>query len=185
MPVISDTSPAKIGSGPSLDDKPFVPSGPPNPRPAGEVVKTNAVSLYRLKANWVEENGKAATGYAYPVGQNAATSFWDYVVFGAEPAGGAALQFYPGPPDGNGWCRWNIKDDDWNSGYHLDCKATGWLYRASLYDTKFQIVDGQLHCSYWGGPAGSEYHSFLVSSGRYLGMGNIPKFTCELELIQP
>ncbi|HET9365587.1 MAG TPA: hypothetical protein VFP71_11325 [Candidatus Angelobacter sp.] len=167
---------------PKIDDKPFIPSGAPNALPAGEAFKADSTSLYRLKATW-KKNGNPVTGYAYPVGANAATSFWDYVVFGEGAAGKAALKFYLSPPDADGWCRWNIQDDDSNSGYHLDCKATGWLYRASLYDTKFRIVDRHLYCSYWGGAAGSEFNSFLVSAGEYLGMGNLPKFTCELEMV--
>jgi hypothetical protein len=174
---------AKIGDGPSLDDQPLVPTSAPYDRPAGEMFKIAAVAVYHLKARWTNEEGKVVDGYAYPVGQNAATSFWDYVIFNeGASAGGSALKFYLSPPDKDGWSRWNIQDDPFNSGYHLDCKATGWLYRASLYDTKFQIVNNEMHCSYWKGPAGSEYRSFLVSAGRYLGM-DLPKFTCQLELV--
>jgi hypothetical protein len=171
----------KIDDGPSLDDQPLVPTGAAFSRPAGEASVTPAVALYRLKAWWTNDKGKTVDGYAYPVGQNATQSFWDYVIFNEGPAGGSALQFYLGPPDKDGWARWNIRDDSANSGYHLDCKATGWLYRASLYDTKFQIINTQLHCSYWSGPAGSDYRSTLVSPGRYLGMGLSNVFTCSLE----
>jgi len=168
---------------PKMDDKPFVPSGGPDPLPAGEAFNADPTIVYRLKATW-KKNGKPVTGYAYSVGANPSDSFWDYVVFQEGSAAGKALKFYLSPPDEYGWCRWNIKDDDWNSGYHLDCKATGYLYRASLYDTKFRIVDRQLFCSYsstWGGaPVGSEYAFVLVSPGEYLGTG-LPTFTCELE----
>ncbi len=88
-------------------------------------------------------------GYAYPVGGNAATSFWDYVVF-RKDLGKSALQFQIEKPDSDGWSRWNIRDDDSNSGYHLSCKATGWLYRASAYDVKFRIDNSKLYCSCWG-----------------------------------
>lgn len=173
---------AKIADGPSLDDKPFVASGPPKPLPAGEAFKSDPNSVYRLKATWIDQSGNSATGYAYPMGQNATASFWDYVVFRALDGTGV-LKFYLSPPDQDGYSRWNIVDDASNKGYHLDCKATGWLYRASLYNTKFQIVGDHLHCNYWDGPAGSTYRSVFVSAGEYLGMGNLPKFTCELELV--
>jgi|GEM_PF-3995109 len=169
-----------IGEGPSLDDQPLIPTSVPQPRPSGEAFRTTAVTVYRLKAQWINEKGVTVEGYAYPLAQNAAESFWDYVVFNEGRAGASALKFYLSPPDKDGWSRWNIQDDAYNSGYHLDCKATGWLYRASLYDTKFQIVNNQLYCSYWKGPAGSEYRSAFVSAGRYLGM-DLPAFTCTLE----
>jgi hypothetical protein len=176
------TDTVNIGDGPSLDDKPLVPTSAPYGRPAGEAYNTAAVAVFRLKAQWKNEKGTLVEGYAYPIGQNAAESFWDYVVLSEGPAGGSALKFYLSPPDKDGWSRWNIQDDSWNSGYHLDCKATGWLYRASLYDTKFQIVNDQLFCSYWKGPAGSDYRSTFVSAGRYIGMG-LPAFTCKLEAV--
>ena len=173
---------ANPGGGPSPNDQPLVPSGNPNPLPAGAAIVTDPESWYRLKANYINDSGRSVTGYAYPVGQNAATSFWDYVVFSEGPAGSAALRFKLSAPDDQGWSTWDIHDDDWNAGYHLSCKATGWLYRASAYDVKFRIVDGKLYCSYWGGPAGSAYRSFLVSAGQYLGMG-LQAFTCELEKV--
>ncbi len=164
---------------PSADDKPIETSGKPNALPAGKVIKTDPNSWYYLKGTYVDDNGKAQTGYAYPVGQNAATSFWDYVVYQPGLYQGA-LQFSPQPAEG-GWYFWKIKDDASNSGYHLDCKATGFLYRTNLYNTWWQIVDGKLYCSYWtaGVPVGSTYYSFLVSAGQYLAMG-LPVSTVEL-----
>jgi len=165
--------------GPTADDKPLVASGPPNPLPAGTPLTTDANKWYRLKASYINDKGKAVTGYAYPVGTNASESFWDYVIFREGGPGAGALQFNLIPKDG-GWFYWKIRDTPANAGYHLDCKATGWLYRASAYNTWFRIVDGKLYCSYWKGPVGSTYRSFLVSSGQYLGM-DLPAFTCELE----
>ncbi|MBB5055650.1 hypothetical protein HDF16_000319 [Granulicella aggregans] len=166
--------------GPSIDDQPFIPTSAPLPRPAGEEQKTTAVAMYYLQAEWKDDKGNLVSGYTYPVGVNASTSFWDYVVFVKGGPGSNALKFYLGPPDKDGWSTWHIKDDDSNSSYHLDCKATGWLYRGDHYGTKFQIVDNHLHCSYWNGPAGSEYRSTLVSAGQYLGM-DLPAFTCSLK----
>ena len=181
-PQESTNGTSLTGTGPSLDDQPFVPSDTPNPLPAGEAFHADPYKWYHLKVQYVDDNGKYVTGYAYPVGQNAAASFWDYVVLSAEiPAGASALKFKLVTLDDQGWQRWEIHDDACNSGYHLSCKATGWLYRASEYDVRFRIVDGKLYCSYWSGPVGSTYRSFLVSNGQYIGM-DLPEFTCELEL---
>ena len=62
----TETLATNSANGPSLDDAPFVPSGPPLPRPAGEVFKTNAVSLYRLKANWIDRSGRPLLGMLTP-----------------------------------------------------------------------------------------------------------------------
>lgn len=149
------------GAGPSPDDQPFVPSGNPNPLPAGEVFKTDPDRWYRLKVNYIDEYGNPVTGYAYPVGKNAADSYWNYVVLSAGPAGSTALQFKLHPPDNWGWSTWEIHNDPYNDGYHLSCKATGFLYRASAYDVRFQIVDSKLNCSYWGGPQALHITLFL------------------------
>lgn len=169
------------GVGPSPDDQPFKITGEPRALPAGNVVETNPNKWYYLKVHYVNDQGKAVTGYAYPVGANAAESFWDYVVLSAGGPGNSALKFNVSTSDNDGWQKWIIKDDASNSGYHLSCKATGWLYRATAYDVRFKIVDSKLYCNYWGGPVGSTYRSFLVSSGQYTGM-DLPAFTCELEL---
>jgi hypothetical protein len=177
----SVSSTTKSRPGPSLDDKPLEFSGAPNRLPSGSALITDPNSWYRLRATYVNDSGKTVSGCAYPVGVNAATSFYDYVVF--REASNGALQFKLSAPDKAGYSRWTIRDDDANSGYHLDCKATGWLHRASAYDTKFRIVDKKMYMNYrWSGPLGSEYRSFLVSSGQYLG-ANLPEFTCELELV--
>ncbi|MEI7869375.1 MAG: hypothetical protein WCI11_15915 [Candidatus Methylumidiphilus sp.] len=168
------------GTGPSLDDQPLVTDSTPKPLPAGEALKNDPNKWYYLKVNFVDEYGKHVTGYAYPVGQNASTAFWEFVVLAAGTRGNGALKFKVSLDD-QGWQRWDIHDDDCNRGYHLSCKATGWLYRASEYDVKFRIVDSKLYCSYWNGPVGSTYRSFLVSAGQYAGM-DLPAFTCELEL---
>lgn len=168
-------------SEPTVDDQPFVPSGSPNPLPAGKAFQSDPQKWYYLEAHYTNDNGDPVEGYASAVGQNAAESFWDYVIFnsGGSP-GGSALEFQLEEPDDQGWSRWNIRDNAFNSGYRLSCKATGWLYRASAYDVKFRIVDHKLYCNYrWDGPVGSRYQSFLVSSGQYLGM-DLPEFTCEL-----
>jgi hypothetical protein len=169
------------GTGPSLDDQPFVPSDTPNPLPAGEPFKTDPDKWYFLKVDYVDDKGKSVTGYAYPIGQNPSTSFWDYVMLQAGPPEKNALKFKLVPLDDQGWQRWEIRDDAYNSNYHLSCKATGWLYRSPMYDVRFRIVGGKLYCSYWNGPVGSTYRSFLVSPGQYTGM-SLPGFTCELEL---
>lgn len=171
------------GIGPSSNDQPFVTSGQPGQLPAGKALETAPEKWYYLKANFVDDHGKAVTGYAYPVGQNAATSFWDYVVLSAGGPGKSALKFKLDAPDSQGWQKWSIHDDDSNSNYHLSCKATGWLYRASEYDVKFRIIGGKLYCNYWKGAVGSTYRSFLVSSGQYTGM-DLPEFACQLELVE-
>jgi hypothetical protein len=163
---------------PSLDDKPIVAGDKPNPLPTGAIKKTDPNSWYYLQANYVDNTGQNVTGYAYPVAKNASTSFWDYVVF--SPVTDAPLRFQPRPAAG-GWQYWAIHDDDYNADYHLECKATGFLYRTNLYNTWWQIVDEKLYCSYWttGVPAGSAYYSFFVVAGQYLKMG-AAEFTCEL-----
>ena len=177
---MSDIVEEKTSAGPSEDDAPFVPSGAPMPLPAGSAVATDPAVWYHLKATWTDDRGRTATGYAYPIGENASSSFWDYVCLFAGPARAGALRFKLSEPDDEGWSRWDIHDDAANDGYHLSCKATGWLYRASAYDVRFRIVDGHLYCNYWSGPVGSDYRSFLISAGQYAGM-DLPPFTCELE----
>jgi hypothetical protein len=166
---------------PSETDQPLDTSGAAGAIPAGMVAKADPEAWYRLKVTYEDEDGTRKNGYLHPVGANAATSFWDYVMLGHGTSLCGALQFKL-VPDGDGWARWEIRDDDCNSGYHLECKATGWLYRASAYDTKFQIVDGKLYCSYWDGPVGSDYRYKLVPAGRYAGM-DLPAFSCELEKV--
>lgn len=177
------TKPHLPGTGPSTDDHPIVINNKTNPLPAGKTTETDSEKWHYLKVNFIDDRGKPVTGYAYPVGENASTSFWDYVVLSAGNSGNGALKFKAVTLDDQGWQKWIIKDDVSNSDYHLSCKATGWLYRASVYDVRFRIVDGKLYCNYWSGPVGSVYRSFLVSSGQYTGM-ELPAFTCELELIQ-
>ncbi|MGB9364510.1 MAG: hypothetical protein WCE79_00710 [Xanthobacteraceae bacterium] len=162
---------------PSADDGPIVAGDKPNPLPAGKIIKTDPTKWYYLKVNYTDNKGNPAVDYACPVAKNAATSFWDYVVLGG---GTARLRFQPQPADA-GWYHWRIHDDDYNAGYHLDCKATGFPYRTNLYNTWWQIVDSRLYCSYWttGVPCGSAYYSFFVPAGEYIGMGLTP-FTCEL-----
>lgn len=170
-------------SGPGLDAQPFVPSnsGGPNPLPAGEAFQADPDKWYYLKARYTDDDGNPAEGYAYPLGKNASESFWDNVVFSKGGPGNSALRFKLHTPDDQGWSRWDIHDDDYNDGYYLSCRATGWLYRATGYDVKFRIVSGKMYCNYrWNGPVGSEYRHILVSPGRYLGM-DLPDFTCELE----
>jgi hypothetical protein len=168
---------------PSLDDKPLLRSGNPNPLPAGEVFIADPNSWYRLKANYINDKGKTVTGYANPRGENAAKGgwFWDYVIF--SPSSNGALRFKLSQ-DKQGWSRWEIHDDAANSGYHLDCKATGWLYRASAYNTGFRVVDNKLYCNYWDGPVGSRHHRWgsLDEDHDYLGM-DLPVFTCVLEKV--
>jgi hypothetical protein len=165
---------------PSADDKPLIGSGKPNALPTGTAVKTDPSKWYYLKANYTDGDGNPQTGYARPVGKNASTSFWDYVVLVPGGPASNALRFSPQPADG-GWSFWKIHDDDYNDGYHLDCKATGFPYRTNLYDTWWQIVDGKLYCSYWttGVPCGAAGYSVWVPKGVYIGMG-LTVFTCEL-----
>jgi hypothetical protein len=111
---------------PSADDKPIVASDKPSLLPAGTIKETDPNSWYYLKVNYTDQNGYAQTGYAYPVANNASTSFWDYVIFVAGGPQEYALRFQPRPADG-GWQYWAIHDDVNNSNYHLDCKATGFL----------------------------------------------------------
>ena len=72
-------------SEPPVDDQPFVPSGPPNPLPAGQAFESDPGKWYYLKAHYTDRNGKPADGYASAVGVNPSTSFWDYVVFNPGP----------------------------------------------------------------------------------------------------
>ena len=102
-------------------------------------------------------------------------------MFGRGAPSAATLKFQLEKPDDQGWSRWNIRDNAYNDGYRLSCKATGWLYRASAYDVKFRVVDHKMYCNYrWDGPVGTEYRDLLVSAGQYLGMA-LPEFTCDLE----
>jgi hypothetical protein len=169
---------------PSADDKPIAATAKPAALPAGTPVKTDPNKWYYLKANYINDERKQtvpATGYAYPVAKNAATSFWDYVVFQSGPPTAGVLRIQPRPAEA-GWFHWRFHNDQYNEDYHLECKATGFLYRTNLYNTWWQIVDRKLYCSYWttGVPAGSSFRKFLVPDGQYLGMG-LTAFTCDLE----
>jgi hypothetical protein len=167
---------------PSADDKSIAEGvAKHNALPAGKVIATDAKKWYYLKANYIDgQTNKPATGYLTAVDKNASGSFWDYVTVTPGGPWGMTLRIQPRPTDG-GWYFFAIHDDDANAGYHLDCKATGYLYRTNLYNTWWQIVDGKLYCSYWtsGVPAGTSYFSFLVSAGEYVGMGFSPAATFE------
>jgi hypothetical protein len=173
-------------TGPSADDKPLLPidNTEVNLLPDGTPLITDPNSWYRLKATYIDKNGKPATGYAYPLAANASTSFWDYMVLGSSSGTCPPLEFKLDSPDDSGYQRWNIRDNDCNDGYHLDCKATGWLYRASAYDTKFRIVDKKLYMNYrWKTAVGSEWRDgFGETKGQYVG-ADLPEITCELEKV--
>lgn len=181
---MSDKNTNLVGVGPSPDDQPLsINKLHVNSLPAGITAEVDEDKWYHLKVKFVNDNGVEVSGYAYPVGVNASTSFWDYVILIAGNPGKGALKFKAITLDDEGWQKWIIKDDASNSDYHLSCKATGWLYRASAYDVRFRIVDNLLYCNYWNGPVGSTYRSFLVSAGQYAGM-DLPPFNCELELVK-
>ncbi len=65
-------------SGPSADDAPFVPTGDAKTVPAG-AIGIPQKGWHRLKMTFTNDKGQSLTGFAYSVGQNASTSFWDYM----------------------------------------------------------------------------------------------------------
>jgi len=156
-----------------VNDGPFVASTAARALPEGAQVIPAGKSFY-LKINFTDEQGRPATGYAAKVGQNAAESFWDYMCIRSGPRGGSAAKFQvDGETDG--WPNWKIDD-----GNYLSVKATGWLYRSSAYPIGWVVANGQLINTYWGGPTGYSYRSFLVSTAYYLGMG-LPPITVEID----
>lgn len=163
---------------PSADDKSIALSGKKALAvPAGKVIETDPNSWYYLKVNYKDRKGNQTTGYAFTQAYQT-IAFGDYITLYGGPTNGTT-QFSPQPAD-DGWQYWKIKDNKYYSGTHLDCKATGFLYQGSGYNTWFKIVDGKLYCSYWSGAAGNDYYSFMVPSEEYLGMGFANVFTCEL-----
>lgn len=163
---------ANPGDGPSLNDQPFVSSGPPRELPAGKAFKADPDTWYHLKVHFKDRHGKFVDSFLYPLGQNPSTSFWDYMAFnspdGLQPA---KFKLHQRP---DGWADWEMDD-----GNYLSIKATGWFYRASHYRTGCLVVDGMLYNNYWSGPAGYAYRDVLVPAAYYVGM-DLPVFTCEL-----
>jgi len=157
---------------PSVDDQPFVASSAARSLPEGSQ-NIPAGKPFWLKVNFTNERGQPASGYAAKVGQNAAESFWDYMCIREGAPGGSAAKFQvDGETDG--WPNWKIDD-----GNYLSVKATGWLYRSSAYPIGWVVANGQLMNTYWGGPVGFSYRSFLVSTAYYLGM-DLPVVSVEV-----
>jgi hypothetical protein len=135
---------------------------------------------YNLRVTYKDEDGNTRTGYLGPVGQNAATSFWDYM-----RVDGGQSKFKLHQTE-DGWAYWEIDDGNW-----LSLKATGWAYR-SLESNRIEwkIVDGKLYNRYWASdwqshPLGAARSSFLVSDAYYAGvdLGDDKVLTdCELVL---
>jgi hypothetical protein len=161
------------GRKPDANDQPFVPSGQPNQLP-GEVFKADANTWYHLAVHYTDRSGKPASSYIYPLGQNPATSFWDYMAFNS-PDGLKPAKFKIHPPKANGFSEWELDD-----GNFLCLKATGYMYRASAYRVGWALSKGHLYTDYrWDGPTGYKYDDVLVPSAYYIGM-DLPAFTCEL-----
>lgn len=158
---------------PAKDDSPFIPTGKPNQLPAGEAFKADPNVWYQLKVLYTDRNGKSASSFIYPLGKNPATSFWDYMAFNS-PDGLPPAKFKVHPPKDNGFSEWELDD-----GNYLCLKATGWVYRASLYRIGWAVLDGHLFNDYWGGPTGYQYDDVLVPKAYYIGM-KLPVFICKL-----
>ena len=159
---------------PSADDKPFEPSGEPNPLPAGEVFKADADTWYNLNVHYKNRSGNIITGLMYPLASNPATSFYEYQVLGDSTDGAGPSKFKLEPVQGSDWDVWRL-----DNGNIMSLKATGWVYRSSAYPIGWKIVNGQLFNSYWGGPVGSVWRQAWVPDCIYMGMG-LDVITCEL-----
>jgi len=162
---------------PSIDDVGVVPSAEPLPLVLGEVFKADPNLWYNLRVTYTlrGDDNKKATGFLTPLAQNAATSFYEYMVL---DSGWPATKFKILKPDPIGWSIWELEN-----GEFLSLKATGWLYRSSAYPLGFQIVDNRLYNNYRGGTAGSAWKNGLVPSQYYTGVG-CDEFICELVPIE-
>lgn len=165
------------------DHGPLRASGTPNPLPAGLAATADPNKWYYLRAGYAWESGQRAIGWfhsvdpRHPVGSG--RPYGDYVCLNEGKFMDSILQFRIEPPDECGYSRWVIRDD--TADLHLDCKATGWLYVASLYNTRFRIVDRQMFMNYrWTNPLGQQRRTFMVSDAFYVG-ADLPPFECELE----
>jgi hypothetical protein len=69
------------------------------------------------------------------------------IVYEGDPGPGAAKFKFRESQDG-----WDVLEID--DGYKMSVKATGWLYRASAYNTGWKIIGGKLYNHYWDGPVG-------------------------------
>lgn len=157
---------------PGANDKPFVPGDKPNQLP-GAAYKADAKTWYNLAVHYIDTKGNRASSFVYPLGNNPSTSFWDYMAFNS-PDGLKPAKFKIHPPKANGFSEWELED-----GNYLCLKATGWVYRASVYRIGWAIFDNHLYNDSWGGPTGYKYDDVLVPSAYYMGM-DLPSFTCEL-----
>jgi hypothetical protein len=160
----------------SADDGPFVPTGEPNPLPAGEAFEADANTRYNLMVNYKTwQDGSPTSGLMYPMAPNAWHPYWDYMTLGSSQGGSPAAKFKVEPwGDGTPWQRWTLEN-----GNFLSLKATGWVYESSAYPIAWKIVGGYLYNSYWGGQVGYSFRSGLEPNAYYVGMGLTP-FTCEL-----
>lgn len=157
------------------DDQPFVPTGEPNPLPAGAAFEADPNIWYHLQVHYKDKKGNPVVGLMYPQGKNPSTSFWDYQVLGGSADGLPPTKIKVHPPDQNGWSHWELNDGNW-----LSIKATGWIYRSSAYPIGWKLIENNLYNTYWAGEAGSQWRdSFGETSGYYMGM-DLPVFTCEL-----
>lgn len=165
------------------DHGPLPTSGAANPLPSGVAATADPNKWYYLRVGWEWTGVRRMLGWMHSVGTGREGDFgrpyWDYVCVDDFKDPERILQFRIEPPDESGYSRWVIRNEKVD--LHLDCKATGWLYVASLYNTRFRIVDRQLYMNYrWTNPLGVERRSFLVSDAFYVG-ADLPALECELE----
>lgn len=167
-------------TGPTADDQPFTPDGNKLPARANAAVIPDD-RWYNLKFDYHDRHGNHTSGYAYDIGTNPSTSFWDYI--SATPISGPMSKFKKVGTEGN---RMYLQMADGN---YLSCRAAPrlWLYRTNAwaYAVGWEIVDGKLYTDYHAGAVGAEYHTALVPTTYYLQVeGDHPMFNCEWVLAE-
>src|SRR5262245_20938212 len=93
---------------PSQNDQPFAPSGDRRVVPAGAPFPAAPNTWYQLKVKYANKQGTPLESWAYPLGKNAATSFWDYMAF-SSPDGLPPAKFKI-HQRADGWAEWEIDD---------------------------------------------------------------------------
>ncbi|WP_455826752.1 hypothetical protein [Pseudomonas graminis] len=155
------------------NDKPFEPKGDPLPQRSGSQALPKNKPYY-LKLEYVDDNGKVQSGFAYFVGNQASWSFWDYM--SATPSNGDKAVFKNVSSDGG---RMQLELQDGN---YLSCRAAPrlWLYRSTAaYSVRWEIVNGQLFTDYHEGPVGTSHERVAVPDAYYMRVGGTPLRNCE------